>query len=138
MRIRQSALAILALTAASVPAAAHQDRVPRNARQCISPDGIRGETAESDEELIFHVGGGRAYISYLPKPCDGLRALNNVGHVSLHQRGEDLCVGDSVTLKGDGILSAVGIGGDDTPDRCTLGPFAPVTEMTLSEGVRLP
>jgi len=132
--IRSAALAILALTA--IPAGARQrDEAPYSAKQCISRHGIRDETSESDSRLIIHVGGSKAYRNYLPADCDGLGHINNVSKLRFKSADPDkLCQGDTLEiLDHDGLL---GVGGDPTTTRCTLGRFEGINEMSLSENLR--
>ncbi|MBA2934234.1 hypothetical protein HZF05_08985 [Sphingomonas sp. CGMCC 1.13654] len=127
---------LLALALATLPADARQrDPAPYSAKQCISRHGIRDETAETDSRLILHVGGSKAYRNYLPQPCDGLGHVNNVSKVRFKSADPDkLCQGDTVELLDhDGLL---GVGGDPTTTRCTLGRFEGINEMSLSEDLR--
>jgi hypothetical protein len=132
--IRSAALAALAL--ATLPAGARQrDETPYSAKQCISRHGIRDETSESDSRLIIHVGGSKAYRNYLPADCDGLGHINNVSKLRFKSADPDkLCQGDTLEiLDHDGLL---GVGGDPTTTRCTLGRFEGISEMSLTESLR--
>lgn len=125
----------LLLAFAAAPAAARPEQAPYGAKQCINRDAIRDQSAETDSRLIFHMGGGKAYRSYLPQPCDGLGHINNVSKLRLRSaRPDRLCQGDTVeVLDHEGLL---GVGGDPVTTRCTLGPFEPISEMSLSEFIR--
>lgn len=132
--IRSAALAALAF--ATLPAGARQrDETPYSAKQCISRHGIRDETSESDSRLIIHVGGTKAYRNYLPADCDGLGHINNVSKLRFKSADPDkLCQSDTLEiLDHDGLL---GVGGDPTTTRCTLGRFEGISEMSLTESLR--
>ena len=107
----------------------------RGGKQCVAASSVRAESALGDDRLVLHANS-RALISHLPAPCDGLMSVNSVGKLGLQAKDGKYCAGDSFTLGGEGLLSAVGLGGDRGPTRCTLGPFEGVSEMTLSEEFR--
>lgn len=140
--MRALPLATLALTlalAANTTADARHERTPtKGLRQCISLHGIRDESAETDQKLIFHSNGGAAYRNYLPEPCDNLRRVNNVNKLKLHStNGEDLCEGDTVSMTDhDGDVLGLINGGPAQTISCKLGQFEPISEMTLSEELR--
>lgn len=94
----------------------------------------RAESADAHDRLILHVGGG-AEVSHLPAPCDGLLAINDVARLHLQPKNGRYCEGDDFTV-GEGLMSAVGVGGNRELTRCTLGPFEGVSEMSLSEEFR--
>lgn len=131
---RSAALAALSLIAVSA-GARQRDEAPYSAKQCISRHDIRDETSETDGRLIVHVGGSKAYRNYLPTPCDGLGHINNVSKLRFKSADPDrLCQGDTLEiLDHDGPL---GVGGDPTTTRCTLGRFEAISEMSLSENLR--
>jgi hypothetical protein len=105
-------------------------------RDCIPRGSIRAETAESDNSLIFHAKGGRAYRNTLPAPCDGLKSLNNLGELGLRSKEDDLlCAGDLVWLKTNDLFSA-GSETDGDTATCKLGSFEPISEMSLTEFLR--
>jgi hypothetical protein len=129
-------LTALMLFAAAAPGLAATERVPRSAKQCISRQAIRGESAETHTHLIFHVGGGKAYRSYLPSPCDDILHVNNISKLRLHTADPDrLCVGDTIELADQGVLSSV-IDSDVAGQKCRVGPFEPISEMSLTEELR--
>jgi hypothetical protein len=125
----------LTIALAATSAGAGQERVPGSARQCISRSEIRDQSAETSSHLILHVGGGKAYRSYLPKPCDDLLHINNVSKLRFRSADPDkLCQGDTAeVLDHDGPLGA---GGDPETVKCTLGRFEGISEMSLSEEFR--
>jgi hypothetical protein len=123
------------LALGATTAGARLEQVPRSAKQCISKSAIRDQSAESNTHLILHVGGGKAYRSYLPTPCDGLGHINNVSTLRFHSADPDkLCQGDTLELMDHS--GTLGIGGDPETVRCTLGRFEPISEMSLSEALR--
>jgi hypothetical protein len=129
-------LVALALTMIVAPVAGAGERVPRDAKQCISRHAIRGESAETHTQLIFHIGGGKAYRSYLPSPCDDILHVNNISKLRLHSADPDkLCAGDTVELADQDVLSAV-IDSNVAGQKCRVGPFEAISEMSLSEELR--
>ncbi len=139
--MRALPLASLALTlalAVTTNAGARHERKPAATRQCISLHGIRDETAESDDRLIFHSGGGAAYRNHLPEPCENLRRVNNVNKLRLHStNGDELCAGDSVEMVDhDGVALGLIGGGPAQTISCKLGQFEPISEMSLTEELR--
>jgi hypothetical protein len=140
--MRLSPLACLALLLASAPASAparlHIGSSDGPGRACIKLRSIRDESAEDDQHLLLHVGGGRVYRNTLAKPCDDLRSINSIGKLRLQPKGdEELCAGDTVLVSGTGIFGAVGLGdsNDDTRS-CKLGEFEATSEMSLTEELR--
>jgi hypothetical protein len=134
-----AALALLLLSVtASAPARFHVGTPAITGRECISLHAIRDESAEADDLLLFHVGGSRVYRNHLPKPCDDLRSINDLGKLKLHPANDDrLCRGDKITVRGTGNTLGVldiGTGGSDTS--CTLGDFEAISEMSLTEALR--
>jgi hypothetical protein len=130
---------MLIATTASAPARLHIGAPDSANRQCISLHAIRDESAEDDGHLIFHVGGSRAYRNYLPRPCDGLRSINDLGKLKLQpQDPGQLCRGDKIELKGtDSALGVLDVGTSGTGRvSCTLGDFEPINEMSLTEQLR--
>ena len=140
MRMSKAAgLALLLLSApASAPARFHIGAPAAGTRECIGLHAIRDESAENDETVLFHVGGGRVFRNILPKPCDDLRSINSLGKLRLAPKGDrDLCRGDTMIVSGSGILGAVGLGASGDGERtCTLGDFEAIGEMSLSEELR--
>ena len=132
-----ASLALMLALAATMPATARKEREPSHTKQCISLHGIRDETAENDQRLIFHSGGGAAYRNRLPEPCDNLRRINDSGKLKLHStNGEELCEGDTFEMV-DKNGSLFGLLGDPTQTQsCKLGRFEPMSEMTLPEDLR--
>lgn len=134
--MRALLLTALLIPVAVSPAGARMERVPRSAKQCISRSAIRDYTAESHTRLIFHVDGGRAYRSYLPTPCDDILHVNNVSKLTFQTASSDkLCAGDTVTLRDRPVIGDI-LGGDTSGERCRLGRFEPITEMSLTEALR--
>jgi hypothetical protein len=131
-------LTLLLAIGVAVPAGARHDSAPKNGRQCIGLNLIRDETAEADNRLIFHSGGGQAWRNYLPEPCENLRRINDTDKLKLRPTSIDqLCAGDSVeVLAHDSSLLGV-IGAGDTHEvTCKLGVFEPTSEMSLTEELR--
>ncbi len=136
---KAAGLALLLLSApASAPARFHIGTPTADTRACINLHAIRDESAEADDKLLFHVGGGRVFRNTLPKPCDDLRSINNLAKLRLQPKGDrELCSGDTVTVSGSGLLGAVGVGPSSDNDRvCKLGAFEAITEMSLTESLR--
>ena len=136
---KAAGLALLLLSApASAPARFHIGAPAADTRECISLHAIRDESAENDETLLFHSGGGRVFRNKLPKPCDDLRSINSLGRLRLQPKGDrDLCRGDMMTVSGSGILGAVGLGASGADEHtCTLGSFEAIGEMSVSEELR--
>jgi hypothetical protein len=131
-------LALLLAIGIAMPAGAKQDHAPKNLRQCIGLGLIRAETAETDNRLIFHSGGGQAWRNYLPEPCDNLRRINDSDKLKLNPVNIDqLCEGDTVQIQAhdSSLLGVVGAG-DTHEVTCKLGGFEPISEMTLTEELR--
>jgi hypothetical protein len=123
----------LALLAGSAAEARH--RQFSGGERCIPRREIRDETATYPDELVLHVNAGRAYISHLPHPCDGLMSINTLNKVRLPRGADQLCTGDKFDLMdGGSIQSMVGLGDDgETITQCTLGRFEPIQEVMLPE-----
>ncbi|HLZ78132.1 MAG TPA: hypothetical protein VKQ09_02235 [Sphingomonas sp.] len=139
--MRALPLATLALTlalAATAPAGARHERLSSGTRQCISLHAIRDETAETDDRLIFHGGGGTAWRNRLPQECENLRRINNLNKLKLRStNGEELCEGDTVEMVDhDGVALGLIGGGPAQTISCKLGQFEPISEMTLPENIR--
>jgi len=133
-----AALALMSALTTTVPAGAREERLAPGSRECISLHAIRDETAEADDRLIFHTGGGKAWRNRLPEPCEGLRSINSLGKLKLNStNGEQMCVGDSVQVTGrSGKLLGL-LGGDKgSGASCKLGQFEPLSEMSLPEDLR--
>jgi hypothetical protein len=133
-----ASLALLLVIGTAGSALARKERAPANTHQCISLKLIRDETAEADDRLIFHTGGGQAWRNRLPEPCENLRRINNVDKVKLNPTNIDqLCAGDSVQViaHDNSLLGVVGAG-DTHEVTCKLGEFEPLSEMSLTEELR--
>lgn len=133
-----AALALTLAMAATAPVGARHERTPSGTRQCITLHSIRDETAEADDRLIFHTGGGSAWRNRLPETCENLRRINNVNKLELRStNGEELCEGDTVEMVDhDGSLLGIVDGGPAQKISCKLGQFEPISEMTLPENIR--
>lgn len=131
-------LALALLSTSAAPARIHIGAPQARTRTCISLHAIRDESAEDDGSLLFHVGGGRVYRNALPKPCEGLRSINDLGKLRLRPRHDgELCGGDTIAVEGSNPLAVVGLADSSNGERiCTLGGFEPLTEMTLTESLR--
>jgi hypothetical protein len=133
-------LALLLLsTTAPAPARFHIGTPEAASRQCISIRSIRDESAEDNDKLLFHTGGSQVYRNHLPRPCDNLRSINDLGKLRLHPKTPGrLCHGDTVEVSGSGgTFGVLDIGvSDSTRTSCKLGDFEPLTEMTLTEQLR--
>jgi hypothetical protein len=109
----------------------------RGGRQCIPIKSIKAESAETSASLIFHANDGSAYRNRLDAPCDGVMDVNNLGELGLKPKdGAQLCAGDAVWMQHSGVQSALGMGKDGDQEKCKLGTFEKISEMSLSEFLR--
>ena len=157
MRVRLTVLGLMMLALVSMPADARfrgskgcmalscgpADDTPARrggkifsgGNQCIPSKAVRDETATYDDELVFHMNGGRAFISHLPTPCDTLKGINTTNKLRL-PTAERYCAGDKFSVLKNGSLP--GLLGADTSEaeRCTLGRFEPIQESMIPESLQ--
>lgn len=104
-------------------------------KQCIPAKAVRDETATYDDELVFHMDGGRAFISHLPTACDTLKGINTTNTLRL-PRAERYCAGDTFSVIENGSLPGL-LGADRSgAEQCTLGRFEPIQESMIPDSLQ--
>ena len=118
-----------------VASGAADARVYDRGKQCIPAHEVRATTALYDDELAFHMDGGRAFISHLPKPCDTLKAIN-VSNTLRLPRTDRYCAGDRIEVVENGAVPELLGGERGGTETCALGRFEPIQEVMLPESLQ--
>ena len=90
--------------------------------RCVSAGGIESTEVLDDQNILFHMRGGRTYRNFLPRRCPGLSRRP----FSYQTRGAQLCSVDVIT-----VLENVGGIGPRPGATCSLGGFYPVTDAEV-------
>lgn len=86
---------------------------------CVNVRQIKTTEVIDDQNIIFHMNGGKIYRNHLPRKCFGLKRRESF---SYKIRTTRLCSVDTIQ-----VIDQFG-GGIDQGPRCGLGKFYPISE----------